>query len=122
MVLLADECIPAPIVRRLRSEGLDVEYVLEDAPGVTDPDVLARAGRGGRLLLTEDRDFGRLVYLQHAPASPGVIYLRLGNAPLAETVETVSAVLASGIVFRESFTTIEATGHVRQRPLPPPRP
>ena len=118
MRLLADECVPAPIVRRLRADGLDVEHVAEDGAGTQDPDVLARAGRGGRLLLTEDRDFGQLVYLQRAPASPGVIYLRLGDAPLSESVEMVSAVLRSDLVYAERFTTVTGTGAVRQRPLP----
>lgn len=118
MRLLADECIPAPIVRRLRADGFDVESVAEDGSGMGDPDVLARAGRGGQLLLTEDRDFGQLVYLQRAPASPGVIYLRLGDAPLLESVEMVSAVLRSDLAFAECFTTITGTGAVRQRRLP----
>ena len=118
MTLLADECVPAPVVRRLRADGFDVEYVAEDAPGIVDPDVLARAGRGGRFLLTEDRDFGQLVYLQRTPASPGVIYLRIGDAPLAEFAETVARVLASDLTFSERFTTIVGSGRARQRPLP----
>ena len=119
MRLLADECVPAPIVRQLRSDGLDVEYVAEDEPGVGDSDVLSRAGRDGRFLLTEDRDFGQLVYLQGVPASPGVIYLRLGAESLSESVQAVSAALRSDLVFAERSTTVIGGGAVRQRRLPP---
>ena len=119
MDLLADENIPGPIVRRLRAEGHDVAYVAEAGHGEGDPDVLVRAGRGGRLLLTEDRDFGQLVYLQRRPAAPGVVYLRLGDVPLAASIEVVSGLFASGVVLAGRFTTVTGTGRVRQRPLPP---
>ena len=120
MRLLADERVPAPIVRRLRTDGFDVEHVVEDERGAEDPDVLARAGRTGRFLLTEDRDFGQLVYLQRAPASPGVVYLRLGGVPLEDAVEAVASVLSSDLVFAGRFTAISGTGATRPLPVPEP--
>ena len=119
MRLLADENIPGPIVRRLRVDGHDVVYVAEVGHGEEDPEVLDRAGRGGRLLLTEDRDFGQLVYLQQRPAAPGVVYLRLGDVPLQVSVDAVAQVLSSGLVLEGQFTIVSGTGRVRQRPLPP---
>lgn len=119
MKFLADECIPAPIVHRLREDGFDVEYVLEDEPGTEDSDVLRRAGQDNRFLLTEDRDFGQLVYNQNQPASPGVIYLRLGDVGLAESIEALVAVLSSDLVFEGTFTAVDGRRRVRQRLLPP---
>lgn len=77
--LLADENIAAPLVQALRTQGNDVTYVAEMSPGLTDDEVLSLAKREHRLLLTEDKDFGELVFrLKQEP--PGVVLLRLGDA------------------------------------------
>ena len=64
---LADECVAAPLVARLREAGLDVTYMAEIAPAATDPEAIARAHHEGRLLLTEDKDFGELVFRWNWP-------------------------------------------------------
>jgi uncharacterized protein (DUF433 family) len=50
------------IVARLRSEGHDVAYVPEISAGIRNDEVLARANEEGRVLLTEDKDFGDLAF------------------------------------------------------------
>jgi predicted nuclease of predicted toxin-antitoxin system len=74
---LADECVAAPLVSALRSDGHDVLYVAEVAAGLSDSDVVALALREHRLLLTEDKDFGDLVF-RREHAIPGVVLLRIG--------------------------------------------
>jgi predicted nuclease of predicted toxin-antitoxin system len=73
---LADECVAGSVVARLREAGHDVTYVAELAPSTTDPDVTALAHREGRLLLTEDKDFGELVFRWNRPV-PGLVLLRI---------------------------------------------
>jgi predicted nuclease of predicted toxin-antitoxin system len=73
---LADECVAGPVVARLREAGHDVTYMAELAPSTTDPEVVAIAHREGRLLLTEDKDFGELVFRWKRPVS-GLILLRI---------------------------------------------
>jgi predicted nuclease of predicted toxin-antitoxin system len=73
---LVDECCDAGLVRLLRDHGHDVSYVLEEQPGVSDDDVLLRAFNQGRILLTEDKDFGELVYRLKKP-SKGIILVRM---------------------------------------------
>lgn len=72
---LADESCDFAVVRALRSAGHDVRAVAETSPGATDPDVIQLAVREGRILITEDTDFGELVYA-HGLESAGVILLR----------------------------------------------
>jgi len=60
---LADECVSAGLVAHLRTLGHDVSYVAELAPSEPDVTVMARAQRDARLLLTEDKDFGELVFV-----------------------------------------------------------
>lgn len=73
---LADECVAAPLVASLRALGHDVLYVAEAAAGLNDTDVIALALHEQRLLLTEDKDFGDLVFRRER-AVPGVVLLRI---------------------------------------------
>jgi len=73
---LADECVDAALVARLRTAGHDVAYIAEIASGVTDTEALRRAQEEGRLFLTEDKDFGELVFRFKLPV-PGVVLLRI---------------------------------------------
>ncbi len=52
-------------------------YVFESKRGATDEDVLALAFDQRRILLTEDKDFGELVYRLKKPAH-GIILIRIG--------------------------------------------
>lgn len=73
---LADECVAGPLVATLRSLGHDVLYVAELASGLSDADVIALAHREKRLLLTEDKDFGDLVFRRERMV-PGVVLMRV---------------------------------------------
>lgn len=75
MRFLADESCDFAIVRALRAAGHDVTAVAEVALGAADNVVLAIAQREQRVLLTEDKDFGQLVYAAGNAAS-GVIFIR----------------------------------------------
>ena len=77
MKFLADECCDHGLVKALRQSGNDELFVLESKPGATDDDVLALAFDEQRILLTEDKDFGKLVYRFKKPAH-GVILIRIG--------------------------------------------
>lgn len=75
MRLLADESVDIAIVRALRRAGHDVIAIAETQPGISDEEVTRLAADDARVLLTEDRDFGRIVYAGHRN-TPGVIYMR----------------------------------------------
>jgi predicted nuclease of predicted toxin-antitoxin system len=87
---LADECVDAGLVARLRGAGHDVLYMAEVAPAQSDNEVLARAQHDNRLLLTEDKDFGDLVFRRGQPV-PGVVLLRIDSAMQALKSERLAA-------------------------------
>jgi predicted nuclease of predicted toxin-antitoxin system len=64
-----------PVIRALREAGHDVLAIAEVASGATDDQVLERAVKERRVLITEDRDFGELVYAR-GRSSSGVILVR----------------------------------------------
>ena len=76
MKFLADECCDAGLVKSLRLEGYDVLYVPEEKAGIADDEVLLYAYNEARILLTEDKDFGELVYRLKKP-SKGIILIRI---------------------------------------------
>jgi len=71
---LADESCDFAVVRSLRNAGFDVVAVAEVAPRALDEAVIELAVREDRIVLTEDKDFGQLVYGSGRPSS-GVILL-----------------------------------------------
>ncbi len=73
---MADECCDAGLVSSLREDGHDVLYVLERKPGVSDDEVLIEAYHEERILVTEDKDFGELVY-RLKKRSRGIILIRM---------------------------------------------
>lgn len=123
LAFLADESCDFSVVRSLRANGFDVFAVSEVMSRSVDRDLIAQAYRENRVLLTEDKDFGRLVYVSHVH-SPGVILIRFpGNlrASLAETV--VRFVQDHSEEIRGAFVVVQP-GHVRTSRTPPlpPRP
>ena len=91
---ILDQSADARLVPFLRSLGHDATRVGADyRPGLSDVDVLALALLEGRILVTDDRDFGELV-VQHGLPHAGVIYLRLGDdADLPLRIARLSHVL-----------------------------
>ena len=72
---LADESCDFAAVRALRTEGFDVLSVAEVLAGSDDEGVIALALRDCRILLTEDKDFGQLVFAAGS-RSVGVVLIR----------------------------------------------
>jgi len=79
MKLLVDECCDAGLVNALRDDGHDVLYAVESLRGEPDDMLLARALSERRILLTEDKDFGELVYRLQKPAY-GIVSLQFDVA------------------------------------------
>jgi len=61
-------------------------------PGLPDDEVLAIANSEGRVLITDDRDFGELVFRYRQPHA-GVIYFRLQDTLIATRLARLAAVL-----------------------------
>jgi predicted nuclease of predicted toxin-antitoxin system len=75
MRFLADESCDFAVVRALQAAGHEVLCVSEITPRAEDSDVIGLAFREERILLTEDKDFGQLVYA-HGKKTLGVVFLR----------------------------------------------
>lgn len=106
MNLLADESVDYNIINSLRKAGYSIVSVLEDCPGSPDEFVLEKATKTRSILLTEDKDFGELVY-RLKKASHGIILLRLAGTPSIIKIEIVISCLNKhSQQLNEAFTVI----------------
>lgn len=94
MTFVLDQSTDARLIPYLHSHGHDATRIAADYPGgLPDPEVLAIAAREARILITDDRDFGELVFVRRQPHA-GVIYLRLGEyADLATKIARLAHTL-----------------------------
>lgn len=115
--LLAGENVAAPMVQALRDAGVDILYIAELSPGISDDEVLQLAKDQARLLLTEDKDFGELVFRLKG-GLPGVIPIRLPPGPWQSHWHRLKNVIDQhGERLNDSYTVIEEK-RVRFRRMP----
>jgi predicted nuclease of predicted toxin-antitoxin system len=115
MRFLADESLERRVALFLRSLGHDVSIIGVDHPrSLPDEEVLRIAHRERRILITNDRDFGELIFRQRLPHR-GVIYFRLGlDASADERIERLSDLLSRHQVLGGRFLVVEP-GRIRSR-------
>ena len=116
MRILADESVEGEVVARLRSQGHDVAYIPEASAGIRDDKVLARANAEGRVLLTEDKDFGDLAFF-YGNRSSGIVLLRAHGAD----AETKADLVAEALEAHEDELTKDPPHFVVLRWGRPPR-
>lgn len=114
-ILLADENVHAGIIARLRESGFEVISIRETMGGASDREVLQKANSMSAILVTEDSDFGELIFSHDIPAI-GVVYLRYAWSELDRIVNALITVLSTKAT-RGSFFTITPQ-KIRERKLP----
>jgi len=75
LCFLADASCDFNIVKALRKAGFQVDAVAEIAPSASDDKVMEMAIKSRSVLITEDKDFGRLVYAS-GHETVGILFLR----------------------------------------------
>lgn len=115
--LLADENVPGAVVAALRHARHDVAWIHEDAPGSSDPDMLERAQREGRVVVTFDKDFGELAFRRGLAASVGVVLFRITLNSPEHAVQAAVAAFASRADWSGQFAVVE-DDRIRLRALP----
>ena len=117
MRILANENFPADAVSALRDYGHDVAWTRTDSPGISDPEVLDRAQREDRILITFDKDFGELAYRLKLPALNGIILFRISVSTSKQIAKTAVAAIESRSDWSGHFAVVEEN-RIRMTPLP----
>ena len=117
MRFLLDQDVYAVTIRFLRDLGHDVVPVAQiGCSQADDSDLLRIAQEQGRIFVTRDRDFGRLVFVKSLGA--GVIYLRILPSTKNAVHQELERVLKvySEKELRRAFVVIEPGRHRFRRP------
>jgi predicted nuclease of predicted toxin-antitoxin system len=113
---LVDECCDAALVDGLRADEHDVVYAVESMRGAPDGDVLALAVREHRILITEDKDFGELVYRLQRPAH-GIVFLRFEFSEREAKLARLRSVVADEEARLAAAYVVLEPDKLRIRPL-----
>lgn len=106
MNFVADESVDRPIVEQLRRDGYHIWYIAELQPSISDDAVLNLANRENALLITEDKDFGEMIFRLRR-FSAGIILVRLvGLSATAKAVIVASAINQHRSELPNRFTVI----------------
>ncbi len=116
--LLADENIDQRLVSSLRLAGISVYSVAESSTGITDEEVMRLSEDLGALILTDDKDFGEIVFRKQR-SCPGIVLLRLTGVDYSRKADHLIQVMARyGSEMIGKFVVITAE-RVRIRKLLP---
>ena len=92
MRFLVDECTGSKVAQWLRGNHHEVFSVFDEARGMTDDEVLTKAFDENRILITNDKDFGEMIFRTRRNHR-GVIFLRLDDERAANKIEVLSKLL-----------------------------
>jgi predicted nuclease of predicted toxin-antitoxin system len=117
--ILADENVPRTIVAWLRATGHDVLYAAESRQQTPDVDLLREAEALGSVVLTEDKDFGELIFRDHGN-SHGVILVRMEDRPASARLLRLQQVWNLVESKVPGHFLVVTAARIRRRPLTPP--
>lgn len=117
MRLLANENFPGDAVLALRQHGHDVAWIRTDSPGISDVEVLDRAQRENRIVVTFDKDFGELAFRLRLPALSGIILFRIAAPSSQYVAQAAVSAIESRNDWAGYFAVVEDR-RIRITPLP----
>jgi len=115
---LADENVEDAIVHSLRRAGHDVTCVGLVAAAAKDREVLSLARSESRILLTNDKDFGELVY-RTGELSTGLVLLRFAAEKGPQKASLLAGILPQIEQQLQGHFAVVTEKRIRLRPLRP---
>ncbi len=116
MKFLVDESTGLKVAEFLRKNGHDVLFVTEAMPQSDDQTILAKAKQDKRILVTNDKDFGELVF-RSGEVSHGVILFRLSDERAANRVRVIKTVLQKYASRLANHFSVATETEIRIRPI-----
>lgn len=92
MRFLVDECTGPAVACWLREQKHEIFSVYEEARGLNDDTLIAKAFAENWILITNDKDFGEKVYRERRPHK-GVVLLRLEDERAANKIAALRRLL-----------------------------
>jgi len=92
MRFLVDECTGPAVARWLRDQSHEVFSVFEEARGMADDKILAKAYSEDWILITNDKDFGEMIFREKR-SNHGVVFLRLRDERAVAKIDVIEKLL-----------------------------
>lgn len=113
MKFIVDECTGDSVAKWLKMSGYEAYSVYTENKGAEDEWILEKALKENYIVITNDKDFGKLVF-KRGKGHRGVIFLRLQQESTENKIETIKKVIEtckerlthSFIVASEDFVRI----------------
>jgi predicted nuclease of predicted toxin-antitoxin system len=117
VAFFTDECFSGRIIDALRHAGFDIVRATDVCQSAEDSVVLAAAHAQGRILLTEDYDFGELCVRLGLPTRGVVIVSVKKLSAVSQGARVAQSLATLGNRVEGAFVTIEPA-RIRLRSLP----
>ena len=109
MRFLVDECTGSKVAQWLRDANYEVFSVFDKARGMTDDEVLTKAFVENWVLITNDKDFGEMIFRERR-GHHGIIFLRLDDERAANKIKVLEQLLENyADKLPEQFVTVTET-------------
>lgn len=119
MKFLFDAALSPESAKFARSRGADAVHVQDlDMLRAADSQILERAARDGRILVTLDLDFPRIIALTDAMTISGIVILRIRPATRNAVAGAIERVLQLPPKTFVNAVVVVEPERIRVRPLP----
>ena len=105
MKFIVDENIPFEVFQILKDKGLDITSVTSEYKRLSDDEILSKAVKEKRVIITFDKDFGKMIF-KEKKNSFGVVLLRIRPQSVDYILSQLTKVLDLGINFSISFCVV----------------
>ncbi|MBI2145421.1 DUF5615 family PIN-like protein [Candidatus Woesearchaeota archaeon] len=113
MQFLVDESTGKRFAALLAATGHDVIFAGDAMPSASDEEVLAKAEKEDRILISDDKDFGELVVRLRKP-STGVILLRMASVDAKTRTGVVAEIVKERDIVGKLVIVKEGRVRIRQ--------
>jgi len=103
---LVDECTGPNVALWLKSQGFITISIYDEFQGKKDFDILKMAFDKNFVIITNDKDFGEMVFKNNLPHK-GIVLLRLSNERSSHKIEVLERLFSENILeLPGSFTVV----------------
>lgn len=113
---IIDESVDYTVVQQIRKSGYDATSIAEDFPSMDDTEILKSAYVSNRILITNDKDFGTLIFKENLK-SHGVVLLRLEDQSEKSILHVLELILINYVQKLYDNFVVVSESKVRIRKL-----
>jgi len=111
---LVDESTGIKVSEKLKQKGFNSVSVIEIMKGAEDIEIIKRAKKENRIIVTNDKDFGWLATIYKPP---GLILLRLKKETIQTKIEVIHNIIYKHRGFIYGNIIVATEKKIRIRPL-----